>query len=93
MYLDVGVVTLLPGIQHLVNEDRIYEGHLDSILRNHSAGRWGMITEEDALHNEACVMDGNGMVLSVYFVNGYEIWTVTVVETKATAILLPEEFA
>ena len=61
-------------------------------IRQHHAGCWGDVCEDDAVANEQAL--GNGeRILSVYHTaKGAKLYVITEADRSSTCILLPEEY-
>jgi len=61
-------------------------------LRQHGAGRWGDLSENDRVANDMAVKHG-GRILSAYgSTNGIRFWVITEADRSATTVLLPDDY-
>ena len=62
------------------------------LLQLHVSGNWGSVCEEDALANDAAVINGE-CILSSYRIGEYtRVWVITEYDRSVTTILLPAEY-
>ena len=62
-----------------------------SLISRHQSGDWGKICEEDAQLNELALKNGE-RIMSVYDMNGRDIWIITEADRSSTTLLFPEEY-
>ena len=60
-------------------------------LRRHAAGDWGNVCPEDALANDAAVLDGDRL-LSAYGDGQHRFWIITEADRSVTTVLLPDDY-
>ena len=60
-------------------------------LRQHGAGIWGDLSQDDRVANDTAVKNG-GRILSTYgSTNGIQFWVITEADRSATTVLLPDD--
>jgi uncharacterized protein YbcC (UPF0753/DUF2309 family) len=60
-------------------------------IRRHAAGDWGDVCPEDALANDAAVIEGDRL-LSAYGNGQHRFWVITEADRSITTVLLPEDY-
>ena len=60
-------------------------------LRRHATGDWGDVCPEDALANDAAVLDGDRL-LSAYGNGPERFWIITEADRLVTTVLLPDDY-
>lgn len=71
--------------------DFLSQGEAMDIIRLHSQGEWGELSEEDKKENDLFVKEGH-RILSSYRVRGKTIWVITEADRSVTTLLFPEEY-
>ena len=61
------------------------------IIRRHSKGDWGDLSEEDKKENDLSVKEGF-RILSSYRIRGKKIWVITEADRSVTTLLFPDEY-
>ena len=86
---DLGRVVATPGALEKLAES---SEHAAKFLRQHHAGKWGDVCEDDAAANEQALDDGE-RVMSVYHTaKGENLYVITEADRSSTCLLLPEEY-
>lgn len=62
-----------------------------ALLTRHVTGDWGKVDDHDKEVNDRAVKDGS-RILSVYDVNGQDVWIITEWDRSISTILLPSEY-
>lgn len=63
----------------------------EEFFARHQSGDWGQLSRHDKKHNEQAVREG-WLILSVYDVNGANVYVITEADRSITTALLPEEY-
>lgn len=64
---------------------------LDSVVRMHQAGDWGVISLDDMVANEHALREGDRLV-SRYDVRGNSFYVITEADRSYTTVMLREEY-
>ena len=85
----LGQVVATPGVLAAFEASSEEPGVL---LRRHTSGDWGLVSQEDAKANDEALA-GGGRLLSRYRTRqGRTIWIITEADRSSTTLLLPEEY-
>lgn len=71
--------------------DFLSQGESIEIIRRHSKGDWGDLSEEDKKENDLSVKEGF-RILSSYSIREKTIWVITEADRSATTLLFPDEY-
>lgn len=84
----LGEVVITPGAR-----DAMYGFKCANyLLKRHSFGDWGQVSDEDKAANDAAVKEG-GRILSAYELpSKVLVWVITEGDRSQTTILRPEEY-
>jgi len=72
-------------------KDFLNQGEAMEIIRRHSKGDWGDLSEEDKKENDLSVKEGF-RILSSYRIRGKKIWVITEADRSVTTLLFPDEY-
>jgi len=72
--------------------DQLPPEDIDTALRRHQAGDWGVVVDEDCKANDDA-LNHNDRILSSYLsTGGVKFWIITEWDRSVTTVLLPEEY-
>jgi hypothetical protein len=63
-----------------------------AFVRQHQAGDWGDLSEEDRQANEMSLQRGLRLLSAYQTANCESLWVITEADRSATTLLLPEEY-
>ena len=62
------------------------------LLKRHSSGDWGDVSEADQRENEFALQNGLRVLSAYHLGNGTKIWIITEADRSVTTMLLPAEY-
>lgn len=72
--------------------EQLAAAKLAKLLRDHFAGIWGNVPEEDAKSNDEGVIKQDRALHSSFDVDGTKVWVITEWDRSVTTILFPDEY-
>lgn len=88
---DTGRVVCTTNFKNTVGEPT-WLAIMSDVVRRHSSGDWGDLTEEDRQSNEDALKNGERL-MSVYTTdNNVKLWVITEWDRSVTTVLLPEDY-
>ena len=61
-------------------------------LRQHAAGSWGDLLDDDRVANEMALKNGRRLFSAYKSTNGIKFWIITEADRSATTVLLPDDY-
>jgi hypothetical protein len=83
----LGQVVATPAALKLVPPDL-----LQSWLRRHQTGDWGVVGRDDWASNDRDLVKGNRLLSAYLTPDGTKVWIITEWDRLVTTVLLPEEY-
>ena len=84
----LGQILATPGAMGVLG---FGSGALARVLEAHAKGQWGDVGEEDAELNDEALQHG-ARLLSVYNIDGANVWVITEADRLQTTVLTPDEY-
>lgn len=88
----LGITVMTSGIKETIQEGKLTDRDIQSILSKHANGDWGDLEEEDKQANEEALKNRIERIFSMYKIRGIKLYVITEWDRSVTTVLLPEEY-